>query len=270
MARVRLIHWNTEEAAARAARVRAAGHVVDAGPLTGPGSLREITNRPPDAIVIDLDRLPSHGRDVGLAFRTAKATRHVPLVFVEGEPDKVAKIRSLLPDAVFTTWDRMRGALKTALARPPAAPVVPASNLAGYSGTPLPKKLGIKPGKTVALVGAPPDFAKKLGRLPAGARLQRGASGARDLTIWFTASRKNLDGNLARLAREIGDTPMWIAWPKQASGVTSDLTQQRVRDAGLVAGLVDYKVCAIDATWSGLLFRRRRPALHSAHAPHNG
>lgn len=259
MPRIRLIHWNADEARDRAAALRAAGHTVTAGPLTGPGSLREIATQPPDAFVIDLTRLPSHGRDVALGFRSYKATRRVPIVFAEGDPDKVAKIKALLPDATYTTWGRIRGALKSAIAHPPAAPVVPASNLAGYSGTPLPKKLGIKPGSTIALVGAPPDFAKTLGALPKGATLRGAGADVRDLTIWFTASRRNLDGNLARLAAAIGDTPMWIAWPKQASGMKTDLTQQYLREAGLAVGLVDYKVCAIDATWSGLLFKRRRP-----------
>jgi hypothetical protein len=90
--------------------------------------------------------------------------------------------------------------------------------------------------------------------------LRSGGSGPRDLTIWFTVSRKNLDANIARLAQAIGQTPMWIAWPKQAGGLKTDLTQQQVREAGLATALVDYKVCAIDATWSGLLFRRRRRA----------
>jgi len=260
MARIRLIHWHAEEARDRAATLRAAGHTVAAGPLTGPGSLREIAAQPPDAFVIDLTRLPSHGRDVAVGFRSYKATRRVPIVFAEGDPDKVAKIRALLPDATYTAWSRIRGALRSAMAHPPAAPVVPASNLAGYSGTPLPKKLGLKPGTAVALVGAPPDFAKTLGPLPTGAKLRGAGPGPRDLTIWFTASRRNLGGNLARLAAAIGDTPMWIAWPKQASGMKTDLTQQYVREAGLAIGLVDYKVCAIDATWSGLLFRRRRSA----------
>jgi hypothetical protein len=258
MPRIRLIHWNAEEARDRAASLRAAGHTVSAEPLTGPGSLREIAARPPDAFVIDLTRLPSHGRDVALGFRSYKATRRCPIVFAEGDPEKVARIKTLLPDATFTTWSRIRGALKKAIARPPAEPVVPASNLAGYSGTPLPKKLGIKPGSAVALVGAPPGFPRTLGALPPGATLRGAGAGPRNLTIWFTASRKNLDGNLARLASAIGDTPMWIAWPKQASGMKTDLTQQAVRDTGLAAGLVDYKVCAIDATWAGLLFRRRK------------
>ncbi len=258
--RIRLIHWNADEARDRTTTLHAAGYTVDARWLRDSASLREIGTRPPDAIVIDLTRLPSHGRDVALGFRSYKATRRVPIVFVEGEPEKLAKIRALLPDATFTTWARVRGALQSAIAHPPADPVVPSSNLAGYSGTPLPKKLGIKPGFVVALVGAPADFEKTLGALPAGATLRRQGRGARDLTVWFTASRKNLEGNIARLAVTIGRTPMWIVWPKQASGLKSDLTQQRVRETGLAAGLVDYKVCAVDTTWSGLLFKRRRPS----------
>lgn len=258
--RVRLIHWNADEARERAAVLRAAGHVVDANPLNDSASLREIGTRPPDAIVIDLTRLPSHGRDVALGFRSYKATRRVPIVFVEGDPEKVAKIRTLLPDATFTTWARVRADLKSAVAHPPADPVVPSSNLAGYSGTPLPKKLGIRPRSVVALAGAPADFEKTLGALPEGATLGRQSRGARDLTIWFTASRKNLESNIARMAIAIGRTPMWIVWRKQASGMKTDLTQQHVREIGLAAGLVDYKVCAVDATWSGLLFRRGRSA----------
>lgn len=257
--RIRLIHWNADEARARAAVLRPAGYVVDANPLSDSTSLREVGTRPPDAIVIDLSRLPSHGRDVALGFRSYKATRRVPIVFVEGETEKVAKIKTLLPDATFTTWARIRTDLKSAIAHPPADPVVPASNLAGYSGTPLPKKLGIRPGCVVALVGAPADFERSLGALPAGATLRRPGRGARDLTIWFTASRKNLESNIARMTITIGRTPMWIVWPKRASGMKTDLTQQHVRETGLAAGLVDYKVCAVDATWSGLLFKRRRP-----------
>lgn len=258
MARVRLIHWHAGEAQERAARLRAAGHTVSAGPLMGPESLRELRDRPPEAIVIDLGRLPSHGRDVALGFRSYRATRHVPIVFVEGDPEKVARIRALLPDAAFTRWRRIRAALKFAIAHPPATPIVPSSNLAGYSGTPLPKKLGIKPGSAVVLVGAPPAFEQTLGPLPDGASLDRRGGGRRDLTIWFTASRKNLEGNMSRITAAIGQTPVWIVWPKQASGMKTDLTQQRVREVGLASGLVDYKVCAVDATWSGLLFRRRR------------
>ncbi len=129
---------------------------------------------------------------------------------------------------------------------------------AGYSGTPLPKKLGIKPDAIVALVNAPDRFEATLGALPDGAELRRFARGARDVTIWFVSSRKELERGMAKIVAAIGETAVWIAWPKKASGVVTDVTETDVRGTGLAAGLVDFKVCAIDATWSGLKFTRRR------------
>src|SRR5574341_1899010 len=184
MARVRLIHWKAEEAIERIAKLRAAGYEVDYGETT-PDALRGCLNNPPAVFVIDLSRNPSQGRDVAMALRIHKTTRHTPLVFVEGEPEKVERIKTHLPDAVYTTWGRIRGSLKQAIAKPPASPVVPASNLAGYSGTPLPKKLGIKPNSVVALIGAPKGFEQTLGELPEGVKFKKQANGQCDLIIWF-------------------------------------------------------------------------------------
>jgi hypothetical protein len=212
-------------------------------------------------VVIDLRRLPTQGRDVALSIRHAAATRRVPLVFIEGDPEKTAKVRALLPDAVYTSWRGVRGALRRAVANPPETPVKPASVFAGYSGTPLPKKLGIKPGMTVALVAAPADFAQNLGTLPDGAALRRGTGGGAGLVIWFVRTADELDGRIKRMTDQAGKAPLWIAWRKRAalgSSAPADLPSERsVRTAGLAAGWVDYKVCAIDETWSGLLFTRR-------------
>lgn len=131
-------------------------------------------------------------------------------------------------------------------------------NPAGYSGTPLPKKLMIRDGDIVSLVDAPDGFEKTLGPLPTGAVLRRDARGTRNVTIWFVQARRDLESGLASLAKVVGEGKLWLAWPKKASGVVTDVTEEVVRQAGLARGLVDYKVCAIDATWSGLLFARRR------------
>ncbi len=253
---MRLVHWNAGEARQRAATLREAGYTVNHSTIT-PETLRELRRSPPDAVVIDLSRIPSQGRDVALGVRGSKATRRVPIVFVGGDTEKVASIKTLLPDAEYTTWRRIRGSLRRAIARPPAEPAVPESNLAGYSGTPLVKKLGIKAGYRVSLVGAPRGFEKTLGRVPDGVRL-RHRLGPADLIIWFAKSRADLDRRIAAMAKKVGDGGMWIAWPKRASGVASDLTQNEVRRIGLSNGLVDYKICAIDATWSGLKFARRK------------
>ena len=113
----------------------------------------------------------------------------------------------------------------------------------------------------MALVGAPADFAGRLGTLPPRATIRRGISAPRDLTIWFVTSRRQLEGDLTRMVPPRDQVPaghLWIAWPKKASGVQTDLTENVLRDVVLPVGMVDRKVCAIDDTWSGLLFSWRR------------
>jgi len=257
MNRVRLIHWNAAEAAGCVHRLAGAGFDVEHAPAS-PELLRSLKADPPDALVIDLDRLPSQGRDVAVAMRLHEATRRIPLVFVGGEAEKVAAVRRLLPDAIFTTWNRAGATVARAIARPPADPVVPSSIMAGYSGTPLPRKLGIRAGMVVGLVGAPAGFERTLGALPEGVSLRTRPRGACDLTIWFPRSLADLKRRVEGIGKRAGAAGLWIAWPKQASGMPTDLTQTAVRRAGLAVGLVDYKICAIDATWSALKFTRRR------------
>jgi hypothetical protein len=258
MPRIRLIHWNADEAAAGVARLHKAGYDVDFEVPAGPAFFRTLKKRLPDAFVIDLTRLPSHGRDIALGLRKSKSTRVIPLVFVDGPPEKVDRVKAALPDATYTSWSRVRSSLKRAMANPPATPVVPSSQLAGYSGTPLPKKLGIKSGMVVALVGTPDGFEQTLQPLPNNVVFRHQARGKCDLIIWFAASAAALNRRIQRLGAAAGSGGLWIAWPKKTSGITTDLTQTMVREVGLASGLVDYKICAIDQTWSGLKFTQRK------------
>ncbi len=124
---------------------------------------------------------------------------------------------------------------------------------AGYSGTPLVRKLGIKPGARLALIGAPDGFDATLGELPADVAMRRAARGPIDVIVAFFVDRSRLERRLPALRAALEPAGgLWIAWPKRASGVPTDLTEDVVRDLGLAAGLVDNKVCAIDAVWSGL------------------
>ena len=109
MVTIRLIHWKGEEAEERAEKLRSTGYTVDATVPAGPESFRALTQDPPAAVVIDLSRTPSNGRDVALFLRKTKSTRHIPIVFVEGDTEKVERIRKLLPDAVYSTWRAIRG-----------------------------------------------------------------------------------------------------------------------------------------------------------------
>ena len=126
--------------------------------------------------------------------------------------------------------------------------------MAGYSGTPLPRKLGIKPGHRVLALGAPDGFVSgTLGELPDGVHVRSRASGKADVIVAFHDRRAELARRMPRL-RELMEPAagLWIAWPKRASGVPTDLTEDVVRELALENRLVDNKVCAIDATWSGL------------------
>ena len=124
---------------------------------------------------------------------------------------------------------------------------------AGYSGTPLAGKLGIRPGSRVLLVGAPEDF--DLGPMPEAELHRRAGRAPYDVVLAFAPDRRALVARFAPSSRRL--TPaggLWVGWPKRSSGVPTDLDENVVREHGLAAGLVDNKVCAIDATWSGLRF----------------
>lgn len=125
--------------------------------------------------------------------------------------------------------------------------------MAGYSGTPLPRKLGIREDATVAFPGAPANFAATLGDLPDRVVIRKRAVRPRDVVVAFFTRRRELERRLRGLAAAVfPDGGLWIAWPKRASGVDTDLDENVIRELALAAGLVDNKVCAIDETWSGL------------------
>jgi len=258
VARIVLIHWHREEAEERAAPLRKAGHRVACHWDPDGPSLRAYRADPPDLFVIDLGRLPSHGRAVGVALRKQRDTRNVPLVFIEGDPAKTDRVRSLLPDAVYTGRGRLRGAVTTALGRPPRSPAVPGT-MDDYAGTPLPKKLGIAAGATVALSGAPEGFETTLGTLPEAARLKRDLRSRAEVILLFTRTRADLRRRFPAAARALsGGGKLWICWPKKSSEAAGDLTQNEVRSHGLAQGFVDFKIASLDRTWSGLCFSRRR------------
>jgi hypothetical protein len=259
LSRVLLIHLNAGEGIDRAKILRAAGYGVTRLSPQGLGFLRDVRRDPPAAIVIDLERLLSVGREIGLALRMSKSTRRIPIVFAGGAPEKVAGIRNMLPDAVYVSWSKIGGELKRAIVRRVTDPVVPKSIFETYAGTPLLKKLGVKANSSLALLDAPDGFSESLGTLPDGATLRDKSGRGCDLTMWFVRSSEKLNRGIKRVAAELGDGLVWIAWPKKTSAMASDLSQVSVRAAGLAIGLVDFKVCAIDATWSGLLFTRRKP-----------
>lgn len=134
-----------------------------------------------------------------------------------------------------------------------------ANQPAGYSGTPLPAKLGFKAGTTLALDGAPRGFEALLEPLPPGARVRRKATGPCEVLLVFVRSLEDLAAALARHTPRRDIHYLWIAWPKKTSPLAGRVGESDVRDAGLACGWVDSKVCAVDADWSGLRFTPRKP-----------
>ena len=127
--------------------------------------------------------------------------------------------------------------------------------MAGYSGTPLVKKLGIKENHRLLLVNPPPGFEAEIGPFPAGTQLVSQSRASLDVILLFVKSSRDLEAQFKRLGTKL--TPsggFWIAWPKKSSGVATDLSFDAVQRVGLAAGLVDNKICAINEIWSGLRF----------------
>lgn len=253
MARVLIIAYNPEEASARAARLRGEGIDAEHYPARGTGGLRNLRAHLPEAIAIDLMELPSYGRYMGALLRQQKATRHIPLIFIEGDPEKTPRAKELFPDAVFTSWKRFSAALERAIRLIPVEPVVP-----NLFTSPLLEKLRIREGTAIALLHAPEGFAKTLGDLPAGCRIARRMP-ENGVILLFVRSAAALGHELPMIARELrSGRVFWILWPKRSAKGPADLKMPAIRQMAAGWGLVDYKVCAVDETWSGMAIGRRR------------
>lgn len=256
MARIRLIHWKGPEGRGCQRRLADQGHQVDFDDLEVLQNRRALRTNLPDAYVIDLSRLPSHGREIAMSLRGRKDTRNIPIVFVDGEPQKVARLKAILPDATYTTWGRIQTALPKAMAQRPASPVVPPSSI--FSGKPTVQKLGVKAEMRVCLLGAPKGFAQTLRPLPAGVTFTARPEAGCGLFLAFVRSRRDVAALFVAAGRVITRQSLWIIWPKKASGIRSDVDANVVRAIGIAGGWVDYKVCSVDETWSGFAFSRRR------------
>jgi CheY-like chemotaxis protein len=247
--RILVIHSEPAEAALLADRLRREGFEADPYQHRGTKGFRAIRENPPDAILIDLFRLPSYGRAIGALLREQKSTRGIPLVFLEGDPEKAERTRQVLPDAGYAPLARIGAALRRAISRPPADPVQPQHHVS------LLQKLHVTERSAVALVNAPEGFA-----LPAPARIARKAAEA-DVVLTFVRSAPALGRELPSIARDLRPgRSQWIVWQKGKGGKGTGLTMLTIRDMCRAFGLIDYKVCAIDETWSAMVVARKQTA----------
>jgi len=254
--RIRLIDWDEVGAEDRGRGLRGAGHdvFVFSDRCANPRGLEE---DPPDLFVIDLARAPSQGREIAGWLRRRKATRHVPILFIEGDAEKTDRVRAFLPDASFCAGEDLLEAIGLAVSAAPDDPLVPGA-MDAYAGAPLPKKLGIAAGTRVTAIGAPDGFEEAVGPLPDGTVWVRERASTADVVVWFVPTSARLEAGFEGAAARVADGGrLWLAWPRKASETESDLSQAVVRVFGLDRGWVDYKISSIDATWSALCFARR-------------
>jgi CheY-like chemotaxis protein len=234
--------------------LKEAGHRVEYSTEFSPQLMRAWRAAPPDAFIIDLSRLPSHGREIAVALRQSKAMRSIPLVFCEGEEEKIAKTRELLPDAAFCKLSRLKSTLRAATRSTSHAPVVPIAMMDRYAGRTTAQKLGIRSGDAIALLDAPRDMPAGLGELPEGVTfVEAGAA----VTLCFVTDPHELQRQISSLRSLAASTKLWICW-KKGKSAESGVTERLVRKTGIALGLVDYKICSVNEVWSGLLFAAKR------------
>jgi hypothetical protein len=256
---LRLVSWNPQAAAERERELEKAGFKVHAGPAPTKQLATHFRDLAPAAIVIDMDKLPSHGRAVAVVLRTTKSTRHFPLVFAGGEPEKVERARRDMPDACFTDWKRAAPAIKRFIASAPPNPIQPPAYMDQFAGSSTIKKLGFKAGMKIAMIAAPEGFEEQLGELPENVEIGDRLARQTQLALWFVRSRGELESEIDFMSARLPEgCSIWIIHPKQTSRLKADFNQNHVRNVALAAGWVDYKVCAVDADWSGLKFARKK------------
>ncbi len=246
---VRLFHVKAEEAEALVTLMTDAGYNVHYPGEREPSPYAKIKALDPAAVVIDLSRNPTHARYVGTEIRRHKGLRHIPIVFVDGDQERVRMAKAMLPDAVFTKRDRLKEALD--LLEPVVDPVVPAGTI--LSNRSPAEKLGIKAGARVALIRPPIDYSRVIGPLPEGASLEEDPREVLPLTLWFVSDSDEFLESLKAIRKLAAKSRVWIVYPKQTAKRKKDagLTQNLIREGARSVGLIDYKICSVDDTWTG-------------------
>jgi hypothetical protein len=173
----------------------------------------------------------------------------------------VEAVRQVLPDASYCAGTKLLTALRKCLkARPANAPVVPLQMMDRYQGRTTAQKMGIVAGSKVAVVNAPRDYAQVIGEVPEGVEFDEESTAGSAVTVWFVEDPETYVRALPRMKHIAAGSKLWIAWPKKSARKDSTLNENLIRDLALEKGLVDYKVCSVNQTWSGLCLAVRKAA----------
>ena len=259
MPRVRLLHWKAEEATRHIDLLRQAGYQIDYEERFRPALMKAWRESPPDAFVIDLSRLPSHGREIAIALRQSPRTRCVPIVFCGGNEEKVNAIRNTLPYASYSTLEKLRSTLRKALANRLANPVKPVQMMDRYTSRSAAQKLGIKESCALRLIDPPRNVMQVLGPLPSRIEmLDEDSKEGAAVTLCFLHETHLLQPVISRVRSLASTSKLWILWRKGGSSAHGDITEAGVRATAIDLGLVDYKICSVNDVWSAMLFALKR------------
>lgn len=253
MPRVRIVHWKAAQAGPLIEACRGSGFEAEYDAVRGNEVIKLIRANPPDAVVFDLTWLPSHSREVAVYLRGTKYARSIPLIFVDGAPEKIEAIRKVLPDATYTSLRRVRAAIKAA--KPLDHPVRPPGIMERYGSRTVAQKLGIRDGSTVAVIDPPRDYVAALGPLPKNVEVVEDPRSLQSITLWFVNDARAYQAAAAHMRTIAAETKLWVIWRK---GQRGGLTDRSIREGADEAGLVDYKICAVNEKWSAVALARRK------------
>ncbi|BDC49739.1 hypothetical protein F183_A20550 [Bryobacterales bacterium F-183] len=250
-ATVILLHWKSEEIPELIPYLGDVA-VVPYAPVTGEGMKGLATYAVPDALVVSLDRMPSHGQAVAWHYQARKATRHVPVVFAGGEPEKVAKAREVMPHALFCSWKTAAKTVQKAIANPPVpavtAPKAPVSN------RPMAEKLGLKAGIRVALIGAPMALERLVPGMDFELDVVEEPDARTEAVWWFVRSAEEVADGFEWIVPRLGKKPkIWVFYRKGKS-----LTWQGLSEAAAMYGLAQFKILSLNAEWTGVALGQAR------------
>ncbi len=262
MPRVRLLHWNAQEAAAHIVILRRSRHTVEYQEQFHPSLMKNWRESPPDAFVIDLSRLPSHGREIAISLRQSPRTKLVPIVFCDGLEEKVNVVRGILPDAVYCSLPTLAVTLRKVLKDRPVdavkRPVKPPAMMDRYKDRTAAQKLGIANSSTLVLIDPPANAMKVLGELPPEVEIFDHPASHASVTLCFLHQPHLLGLTLSGVRRRAATSKLWLLWRKGGSAARGDVTERLVRESALDLGLVDYKICSVDSTWTAMLFALKK------------
>ncbi|MBT9330466.1 hypothetical protein [Paracidobacterium acidisoli] len=251
---IALISWNTEAIGEQKQRLERAGFTLELSIHRSSGLIGKLARAGVDAVVIDLSSKPSYGREIGIQLRGSPTTRPVPLVFAGGVEEKIALVRVEIPDAVYCSWEQIAAGVKHAIDHAPVRPVQPRTRGAGaVAGSVLARKMGLGGEVRTVILGDVIGLGRRL-----GIAYEEQIDAQTEIALAVVRTAREMEDVFGMLEAQLpAKAVLWVIHPKQSGKLRSDFTQTDVLATGLAHGFSGFKMCAVDADWSGARLVRK-------------